>query len=479
MSKFRPSRNKSRQQEISAIAQKYGLIPARVQKIIDRLLPHFDDAQNACPFLDLALGFASDRKKALHVFESEDVQSLVLFSLYLIALNDKKMPLYTLAELCDHIYALLMFLEKNKKHLILTGYPQGDFQDSPFLNWLLTRILPLKLPHSEDYIDPKITPDTELFYQKEIRPSILDTTMNVLQRLRSALSLNFSAKPFEECINLICECLPSAVLIEIFLVEEIWLKMIPENAYYVCGCWPNHLDLGSCTMYNLITFIGHCKMELSPGIGTMRETRERLQAISKSQNVDLVFYSQAFGQTWREDLDYALNEFKRLYDEQSAFWDNYLIELEKVMLTEALIPIFGHLIKKKFIPTLQKRINDYASLEIAHLNIYGRLTSPGDAREASSIPCRPATAEEEDYIQKFIDRHGLNPEQSKIIRCAWENRFNDGLTYSDLIAMAPSERHRSRRIRDIFRKGNKLHALDEFFDRGTGIRFVRLRNRST
>ncbi len=105
------------------------------------------------PHLKLAIEILP-AEDALTMFEAEDLTQLtkrVLGTEYLCAMSDQ---LRTLDELERLIESFLSYLERNRTHLLRTGYPETSFEPSEWLQTWLGNLYYTKLPTSIDKTRP-------------------------------------------------------------------------------------------------------------------------------------------------------------------------------------------------------------------------------------------------------------------------------------------------------------------------------------
>jgi hypothetical protein len=82
---------------------------------------------------------------------------------------------------------------------------------------------------------------------------------------------------------------------------------------------PNALDYCNGGISDLLTVIGHYMKELA--LGTMDKTAEGLDALSR--NHGQLCYFKAASQSWREDLDMALDKYLEMESREQQWWADY------------------------------------------------------------------------------------------------------------------------------------------------------------
>jgi len=102
--------------------------------------------------------------EAFAMFESSDL-NLPFFGLFQIAhLVFPATPFYTLHELSDVCEEFLVHIERNRDHLITTGYPARSFGKSKWLDNYLLNLYPVKLPV---FIQGKRPPEAQEVAERE------------------------------------------------------------------------------------------------------------------------------------------------------------------------------------------------------------------------------------------------------------------------------------------------------------------------
>jgi len=160
----------------TAISKKYGLDVDRARRALERTeyigrnsavdLSQWEDdglyTYLFVPSIAEALDYLQP-DTALAFFEKEDLQLLKKRVTALQYLLGGSAPFYSISELEQLTKLFILYLAKNRDHILKTGLPEQPFEKSPLLESLLSPLYFVKKPISTHIAEPNENGDS--FYQ--------------------------------------------------------------------------------------------------------------------------------------------------------------------------------------------------------------------------------------------------------------------------------------------------------------------------
>jgi len=352
----------------TAISKRYGLDVERIRRVLERTeyrglnWADYRDGDDLYAYLFVpSIAEALDYLQpdtALALFEKEDLQLLKKRVTALQYLLGGSAPFYSLSEL-EHLTKLfILYLAKNRDHIIKTGLPEQPFEKSPILESLLSPLYFVKKPVSSHIAEHKENGDSIYQYiwgSGNDGSSIGECSYEgapVLEILTSEeaeyLSKN-RRKLFVLKIELLKELLESlqsgditnlinkflSLVTKIYNEKEMEFYINTDNAYIEAKIYPGenfsvwHRPVtGGIT--DLLEVIGHYQKELS--IGTLAKTRAALGQIisfdrlrnSPSNGSEITSpYFKCLALGVKKELDEALDLFLSLQSQEEIYWAEY------------------------------------------------------------------------------------------------------------------------------------------------------------
>jgi hypothetical protein len=297
-------------------------------------------------------------EKALTLFEKEDLELLQKRATALRYLLGGSAPFYSLSELEQLTKLFILYLARNRDHILKTGLPEQSFEKSPLLETLLSPLYFVKKPISSHIAESNENGDA--FYQyiwgsgndgSSIKECTYDEApiLEVLTPAEARYLIKNRGKLFVLKIQVLRELLESLqsgektnlvnkslrLLTKIYDEKELESYVNTDNAYIEANIYPR----GNPTVWHrpvtggitdLLEIIGHYQKELS--IGTFAKTKEALGKVisfdrlmcapsNGSEIISSYFKYVALGV--KEELDIALDLFFSLQAEEENYWSVY------------------------------------------------------------------------------------------------------------------------------------------------------------
>jgi hypothetical protein len=393
------------------------------------------------PDLGEALRFRPG-EDALATFESEPLDELAKRADLTAFLVDPGTPLLTLAELVDSLEAFAAHLERNRDHLLRTGYCEGSVGGSSWLAPVLGKLYPVKFaadvyelteeggPSRYVYTwttrppprlrDPKPAPflyhawpaapfhrreDGQLYdalgepvpvcsfeaaphlpdvtpeqvaYLEGTRPRLLDLKLRILRHLAGTGRAGDAARLWAGCLDLLTRALTQEEAQFLLWIDWLYTGMDFRGGQFT------DLAGGVPTggLSDLLGVIGHCEQELV--VGQRRLVKEALAGLPAG--VTLSSYYSAIGQAWRGTLDAALDRHERLETRRQEFWGEYRQRVNAALDSEFDVPIAISLrVKAKVAPQFGPYVEAFAEFQRRQYELTGAF-SPLPIGEAGQTP---------------------------------------------------------------------------------------------
>jgi hypothetical protein len=448
--------------EAEAAARNYGIALEPVIRVFDRLTRHHfgdplpdqivDDADvddlndnvgqhdlvSAVPellrrptLLDRALQYLPV-DEAVTCCEVEDLGALDSRVALVDYLSDDQTALYSLDELEQLLVACVSQLERNRPHLVQTGYPASSISTSSWLHTQLALLYPVKLPleisstggDSEEalysYVWPR-TPAPSWGIEFHVGPvqftfcgrgvwrrdwygpggqvrnddgepvtACLYKDAALIDGLSAADAARLEAGR-ERLLDLKIRVLAHlAGALRARAAERVWpgaLGILVEAItaddaeFYLCldqffagsdfrsGRIADEPSVLPCGgLASLLELVGHCEQELT--IGTIARTAGRLQALRLDHPVESYF--QVVGQPCRADFDALLDGLLRLDARASDFWQEYRARVNHALAEEFYEEVVVRTrVRRKFAALFEPQIRSFADFQRAHLEATG------------------------------------------------------------------------------------------------------------
>jgi hypothetical protein len=355
----------------TAISKKYGLDVERIRSVLERT--EYIGRNSAVdlsqwegdglygylfvPSIAEALDYLQP-DTALALFEKEDLQLLKKRVTALQYLLGESAPFYSLSEL-EHLTNLfILYLAKNRDHIIKTGLPEQPFEKSPILESLLSPLYFVKKPVSSHIAEHKENGDSiyqyiwgsgndgssigecsyegapvleiltseEAEYLSKNRRKLFVLKIELLKELLESLQSG-------EITNLIDKFL--SLVTKIYNEKEMEFYINTDNAYIEAKIYPGenfsvwHRPVtGGIT--DLLEVIGHYQKELY--IGTFAKTKEAMGRIISLERSQYEFknlsraeapYFKYVALGLDKNLDKTLDLFLSLQSQEGIYWTEY------------------------------------------------------------------------------------------------------------------------------------------------------------
>lgn len=417
----------------------YALDTQRVRAVFDRLMESAwptEPSEGPAYIVDeavLHLGPTS----ALEVFEHEDLQQLFMRVYLFHYLCRRRTPLYTLSELAERTATFIQHLESHRDHLVSTGYPQTNFPQSSWHDWLLGELHPVKFP-AEVCTNPSLQEHLEASKRGErsrdergllllpctftyawaqelppykgqsvtlcsyeeaavingidhfdatwiegLRSTVFDLRLRILQRLLQAVRDQQVAGLWQDSLQILTDSLPADDARFLLILER---DMCEAHSKFGLPIDKLFQDAYSMTDYtsglnNLLTAIGHYEKEIT--IGTLHKTRECLTG----PTIRLRSYYGAIGQPWRRTVDTALDCYMTLeMTETDCFWPEFRMRVNHALDTEFYDEVIVRAkIKRPFVRQFKSLVQGYADLTNQRMFLQGAPPPPLPS-QAKKIP---------------------------------------------------------------------------------------------
>lgn len=400
--------------EAEALARGTGLDPDRVRSVLERTardwqgrrLPDkggFDDLERGVmfwPSLEAACYYMRP-DEALWLFERADLRRLEERVVFVDYLADPGTPLYSLDELAWLTKSLISYFERNREHLVRTGYPKTTFERSSWLRAHLAKLYFVKLPvevrtrwtanrefecsykwprqppedlgmreapfetglagltpgymygsrgkvYTSEGEPIEFVPYEEAALMQNLAPEkaihleagralLLDLKIRVLGELLEAVRTRRATHLWQNCLG---------HMTELVTADQVgfYLRM---DAFY-SGCdWvagdtvaPGGYMAGGFT--DLLKVIGHYEKELR--IGLLARTREALSDLVRlgslySPRLAIHSYFEVAEQAAEMALDRAYAVFPSLQAEEEAFWSEYRTRVNRSLQGEFFVEV--------------------------------------------------------------------------------------------------------------------------------------------
>jgi hypothetical protein len=400
-------------------------------------------------------------EKALTLFEKEDLELLQKRATALRYLLGGSAPFYSLSELEQLTKLFILYLARNRDHILKTGLPEQSFEKSPLLETLLSPLYFVKKPISSHIAESNENGDD--FYQyiwgagndgSSIEECTYDEApiLEILTPAQARYLIKNRGKLFVLKIQVLRELLESIqtgeetnlvnqslrLLTKIYDEKELESYINTDNAYIDAKIYPreNPTDwhrpvTGGIT--DLLEIIGHYQKELS--IGTFAKTREALGQIISS---DALMYAPSKGSEIispyfkyvalgvKEELDIALDLFFSLQAEEERYWADYRsevrralgsisregfdLECEILLLSEEVLDepdLFEKVTYETSVPTeyadvLKKNLHYFAELFKWHIVNTGKPPEPPPLNLIATTPISENSFRKDGEVWKII-----------------------------------------------------------------------------
>jgi hypothetical protein len=383
-----------------------------------RSVSHFEEAAYFLP-----------PSEALALFEETDPVVLTVRSTLVDYLIDSAVPCYRHVHLADLLSSFALHLERNLEHLVKTGYPGTSFEQSPWLDGLLTLSLPVTSPVSffewpesldqpgpsgpgvilngliyrapvllrhieelerEGYV--RRDPHGNFVYHyrwqtgDDERTLITGLTGPAARDLEAGRQTLLDAK--QEIIRICAQSLRSGDAAGLWPGVENVLRggFNREQMRFYLGvddlCRKQHLGLHLTLIHgrrfadppgcmtSLLTFVGHVEKEIQ--IGTFDRTATALSnVLGESKRCESYFEAARLPN--RAELDKALDGFWLLRHQERTFWAEFERRVNESLLarlrrTRAIYVDLEPELETKF-----QLVEDYVGFQATHLNETGSL----------------------------------------------------------------------------------------------------------
>ena len=212
---------------------------------------------------------------------------------------------------------------------------------------------------------------------ERMREKLFDTIISILQSLIESIQSQNVNKLWNNCLHILTESL---------LAEEVDFLMGMDMFYFNHGT--DHKPLlydGSIIPRNdlfqcLLHFIGYFEKEMR--IGTASKTSELIYNLMGREN--FISYYQAYGEPWQKELDFALDQFLILLDQESQFWLEYGQRVNNAVKNE-----FSEVVlvktKRKHIQEFKPHIESYSGYINSALEIGGQVKVKIEPQQISAV----------------------------------------------------------------------------------------------
>ena len=314
------------QHQIATLTAYYGLEEAVLRPILERTaeprrVP--DSIQVVVvykPSLRAALAHLRP-DQALPLFEADNLSNLAWSESFTRYLHTP-IPLYTLRQLTDAVGLFVEHLDENRGNIL--GVPlDAPFAPSPWLSQY-TRLIYPRNEGDDDFYDlwDGILTNDDWEHLTTRRETLLDLKTDVLRELHNGLLAD------ETCDDLVNRCI-SAILASMSPDElQSWIRIDRLTTRYdittgmALTTGKRYVSGG---LSDVLEIIGHCAEETDVGI--YAATASALGDLRGWDHGHLCLratnYYDAVAQGFAEQIDCACDEFRRLRERYSDFWDNY------------------------------------------------------------------------------------------------------------------------------------------------------------